>query len=194
VLIPLSLHSGTKATHFYEPLSMALCVKNKMDRNCLVADIENAFYKVSLDNGIGLLEAEAIDFCVSDKKRRKARESDIRNSWKSIPDEMIENHSFSLCFMDIAGIRYCMPAYMRFSIKYYETSGSLSIDAPLYALHHNPLLIENSTSRFFTEQQYSVFAKFLRYIVLEAGDEYFDSEIASQAYEAIWSSYDCEFA
>jgi len=31
VLIPLSLHSGTKATHFYELLSMALAFKTNRE-------------------------------------------------------------------------------------------------------------------------------------------------------------------
>jgi len=97
-----------------------------MDRESLILEIENAFAEVSLEEGIGIIEAEAIDDYSNDKFREKARAGDYRDSWEIIPDEIIENAYSALCFVDEKGIKFCLPAYMRFALRYYDTNHSTS--------------------------------------------------------------------
>ncbi len=167
-----------------------------MDKADLVNLIENAFKGVSLGEGIGIYEAEAIDNYASEKKTTKARAKD-REEWKKwtdIPPQVIETFYSALCFLDVEGMRYVLPAYMRFAVENYEASASASIDSPIYALQSNPVFVTENVDEYFTKEQYEVFAQFLKFMVLEAGEDYVDSLCASQAYEKFWSKYDDEMA
>lgn len=167
-----------------------------MDKAELLLIIEMAFGRVTLCDGIGLYEAEAIDNYASDKERLKARKKD-RESWKrwdEIPTEIIETFYSALCFVDIEGMRFLLPAYMKFAVNYFKNSDSASVDSPIHALQSNPVFAETDIDDYFTEEQYEVFAKFLRFMILEAGFDSVDSDGASQAYENHWVKYDSYMA
>ncbi|MEJ2395649.1 MAG: hypothetical protein P8Z77_12955 [Candidatus Thiodiazotropha sp.] len=167
-----------------------------MDKAELLLIIEIAFGRVTLCDGIGLYEAEAIDNYASDKERLKARKKD-RESWKrwdEIPTEVIETFYSALCFVDIKGMRFLLPAYMKFAVNNYKNSDSASVDSPIYALQSNPVFAETDIDDYFTEEQYEAFAKFLRFMILEAGFDFVDSDGASQAYENHWGKYDSDMA
>ncbi len=161
-----------------------------MDRFGLISEIEKGFGGVKLGDGIGVLEAIAIDRCASDKQRLKARESDYRESWKAIPAEVIEESYSALCFVDLKGMLFCLPAFMVFALRSYESNTSLSVDARIYALLANPTFVESDVYEYFKPEHLSLMAKFLRFMVLEAGDEYVDADAASQTYEKFWARYD----
>jgi hypothetical protein len=167
-----------------------------MDKADLLKIIEIAFGGVTLCDGIGLYEAEAIDNYASDKRTLKARKKD-RESWKrwdEIPSEVIETFYSALCFVDIEGMRFLLPAYMKFAVENYKNSDSASINSPIYALQSNPVFAETNIDDYFTKEQYGAFSKFLRFMVLEAGFEFVDSDCASQAYEKYWGKYDSNMA
>ena len=153
-----------------------------MHPTSLISAIEDAFGGVKLGDGIGIFEAEAIDDCVNEKRRTKARAQDIRDDWKAIPDEIISEHYSAMAFMDEKGLRYAIPAYMRFALSNWETSNSASVDSIIYTLARD----ENWD--FLTDLQKQVLADFLKYMVLEE-DEHVDSWQASLAYEKHWASY-----
>jgi hypothetical protein len=162
-----------------------------MNRNELIEKISAAFGNISLEDGIGILESEAIDCCVSDKNREKARNDDYREKWQSIPDEIISEHYSALCFMDAKGLRFNLPAYMTFALKYYDSSNSASIDGVIYALCKDPEELETDWS-VFSDEQRNVIALFLRYMVTEVGEQWIDVYQASLAYEKSWCIYDEE--
>ncbi len=162
--------------------------ETNMDRFELISEIEKIFGGVKLGEGIGVLEAMAIDHCVNYKERLRARKSDFRESWKAIPVEVIEDSYSALCFVDIKGMLFCLPAFMVFALRSYESNDSLSVDAPIYALLANPVFVESELREHFKPEHFSLMAKFLRYMVLEAGDDYVDADAASQAYEKFWAS------
>lgn len=153
-----------------------------MKREHLITLIEKAFENVSLNDGIGIFEAEAIDNYASEEVQKSEKAKDIRDDWTTIPDEVIDQYYSVLCFMDDDGLRFAMPAYMRFAVKYYDTSASASIDAIIYTLANN------RRWDFLTNKQKQVAADFLEFMILEA-DNYVDSWQASQAYENTWSQY-----
>jgi hypothetical protein len=160
-------------------------------RAALSREIEVAFGGVSLGDGIGILEAWAIDRCLSDKERQSARSSDIRSDWTLVSDEMIDAHYSALSFMDREGLRFALPAYMRFAVRNFDKSQSLSVDAPIYSLGSGWPAAPDGPD-IFSPSQRAAIAKFLRFMVLEVGDEFVDANAASEAYEYFWLQYDEE--
>jgi len=151
--------------------------------------IEGAFRDVHLGEGIGIFEAWAIDCCVSDKQRKMARARDERVDWTKITDSELEEHSSSLCFMDPDGIRFALPAYMRFAIGNFDRSASLSVDAAIYSLEHG-WAASPRAAESFTKEQLMVIAKFLRVMTIDVGNDWVDATAASNAYELFWNEYD----
>ncbi|MBI1324200.1 hypothetical protein GC170_13590 [bacterium] len=96
--------------------------------------IEEAFAGVSLGDGISLREADVIDDYGSESERAAARAQDEIHDWRNIPDEFIEKFPDVLCFMDDAGLRFHLPAYMRFALLRYEDSDSRSTDSAVFRL------------------------------------------------------------
>ncbi len=108
--------------------------------NAILA-IEESFVGVRLGDGISLREADVIDDYGSESERAEARASDEKEDWRRIPDELIERYPDVLCFMDEAGLRFHLPAFMRFTLRRFETSESRSIDSAIFRLC-NPDTIE----------------------------------------------------
>lgn len=123
---------GSSTCEIYERLSkIALFHMNRVD---VIRDIESAFRSVALEEGIGILEGEAIHNGVSDHDRENARKTDFRQRWQDIPDEVIENHATALCYMDAKGLRFNLPAYMRFALLHYDDRNSDCFDWTIYAV------------------------------------------------------------
>lgn len=136
-----------------------------------VKQIEDAFADVSLGNGVSLNEAEVIDDYGTDDQRAAARERDELHDWQRIPDEDIEHHPSVLCFMDDEGLRFHLPAYMRFTLRRYRESESLSTDSTIYRLS-DPGCIERLLV-YLTDQQIDATRSFLD-MCLEIGDDCLD--------------------
>lgn len=136
-----------------------------------VNQIVNAFAEVSLGNGVSLREADVIDDYGSANERAAARKHDEHHDWQRIPDEDIENHSSVLCFMDDEGLRFHLPAYMRFTLRRYRESESISTDSTIYRLC-DPDCIKQ-LSAYLTSQQIDAIKTFLN-TCLEIGDDWLD--------------------
>ena len=134
-----------------------------------VKQIVDAFTEVSLGNGVSLREADVIDHYGTDHERIAARKQDELQDWQRIPDEDIENHSSVLCFMDDEGLRFHLPAYMRFTLRRYRDSESMSIDSSLYRLC-DPDCIKRLLP-YLTGQQIDAIKTFLN-TCLEIGDDW----------------------
>ncbi|TGU71259.1 hypothetical protein E4633_13020 [Geomonas terrae] len=155
----------------------------------VIEQIKKAFRDVTLEDGVGILESDAIDGCVSDKRREQSRKNDYRQNWETIPEEVIAENYSALCFMDPKGLRFNLPAYMVFALKNFNTSSSASVDAAIYALQKEPEELED-VWKIFTESQREAIAAFLKFMIIEAGEKCVDSWQASLAYEKAWAKYD----
>lgn len=155
--------------------------------------IENAFKKVTLGEGIGLYEAIAIDGCVSDKKVEKARKKDREEwkKWNEIPLDVIESFSSALCFVDSEGMRFLLPAFMSYAVEKYDKGASQSVDSPIYALDRD-FSIFGGIDDFLTIEQKNAIAQFLKFMEQNAGEDYVDSQFASNAYIKYWGRYDLQ--
>lgn len=134
-----------------------------------VKQIVDAFTEVSLGNGVSLREADVIDHYGTDHERADARKQDELQDWQRIPDEDIENHSSVLCFMDDEGLRFHLPAYMRFTLRRYRESESWSTGSSLRLLC-DPDCIKQLLA-YLTGQQFDAIKTFLN-TCLEIGDEW----------------------
>ena len=99
--------------------------------------IEEAFSGVCLGDGISLREVDVIDDYGSEAERAAARALDETEDWRNLPDDLIEKSPDVLCFMDEAGLRFHLPAYMRFALRRCNDSESRSIDSAFsgFAIH-----------------------------------------------------------
>jgi hypothetical protein len=147
----------------------------------IIEVITNAFSDVTLGDGIGIFEAEALDGYLSQNKKEIERKKDIRDDWRKIPDNIIENHGFVLTFMDPDGLKFAIPAYMIFALRNYKTSSSFCIDSTIYALDRTDQWVHLNLV------QQNAVAKFIQ-IVIEIGNDYFDTDAAMEAYEKKWKN------
>jgi hypothetical protein len=104
----------------------------------IITAIEDAFRGVQLEDGISLREAIALDHYGTEEERRQARVQDERDDWRRIPDETIARYSASMAFLDAKGMRFYLPAFMRFALRNYQQSDSPSIDYTIYTLDWSP--------------------------------------------------------
>ena len=136
-----------------------------------VNEIVDAFADVLLGNGVSLREADVIDVYGTDRERSAAREQDEHIDWQRIPDEDIESHSSVLCFMDAEGLRFHLPAYMRYTLRRFRESESMSTDFTIYRLS-DPSCIERLLV-YLTDHQVNAIKSFLN-ACLEIGSDRLD--------------------
>ena len=78
--------------------------------------ILQAFHGVTLGNGVGIFEADAVDDYADDATRRAYREKDEKEDWKRIPLKNLREDV--LCFGDAEGMRFHLPAFMIATLDY----------------------------------------------------------------------------
>jgi hypothetical protein len=122
--------------------------------------INYAFCNVCLEDGVSISEANVIDDYGTINERKKARKNDELLNWHLIPEEQISYYDGCLCFMDFKGYRFHLPAYMTFSLKYYKTSSSSSIEAPFFSFSHSHDFIDA-----FSVNQKSACIHYAKYMV-----------------------------
>lgn len=158
----------------------------------IIAKVEQAFAKVTRGDGVTLHETEVIDACGSERNRATARRKDTDKRWQNVPDAAIEAHQEALCFLDPAGFRYYLPAYMRWSLRHFKISNSLSSDSTIYALapSGNKGVTDWNRERWgvFTQVQAKVILSFLRFMA-DHGEGHADAYMARLAIDAYWKQF-----
>ena len=127
--------------------------------SALIQAIEKAFAGVSLGTGVALLEADVIDAYGGMEERLKAREQNEKTDWKLIPDNLIERNPHALCFMDAQGLRFHLPAYMRFSLRHFQDCKTISSEVAAYRLTDPKTY--SALRPILTEAQIEVILEFL---------------------------------
>ncbi|HPI00100.1 MAG TPA: hypothetical protein PK772_07215 [Chitinophagaceae bacterium] len=136
-----------------------------MTREELIQSIYAAFKDVKLEDGIGLLEAEMIDY---NYDRTEARNKDERDDWTKLLPIFYVNYAIEgWTFMDAKGIRFHLPCYLL-----------QDLESLLYPWD-NPLIytLNNVENRQFNElkilnaAQRLVIIEFLKYKVEEFNTE-----------------------
>ncbi|MCA9062916.1 MAG: hypothetical protein KDA96_07650 [Planctomycetaceae bacterium] len=74
--------------------------------------IRDAFACVTLEDGIGLFEGQAIDSYAGPKAQAAARLNDETRNWGRIPVDALNAAHSSLSFFDAKGMRFHLPAFL----------------------------------------------------------------------------------
>src|SRR5688572_15704193 len=130
----------------------------------VIERIERAFLGVRLDDGVSLREADVIDNYGSEAERKKARDQDELEDWQRIPEDLISHHYWCLSFFDAKGMRFHLPAYMRFALRHYKDSASASIDSTIYTLGY-----DDDRYSLLTPPQRVAVRQFLKFMAFNGG-------------------------
>jgi len=87
-----------------------LILTNRADELC--RQIEHAFADVTLGDGIGLWEAQGLDDRDDERKCLAYRARDEKWNWKTVPVADLNACNSSPSFLDAAGFRFYLPAFM----------------------------------------------------------------------------------
>lgn len=158
-----------------------------MHNEQLIQEIKTAFKDVTLEDGIGINEADSIEMGERDSVINTARNQDRSwwNAWTDIEDKYISSYSSVMDFMDAQGIKWVLPAYMIYIIKHYK-EGSFSIDSTIYVLEEGAL--GSDQLDIYTVEQKKVIAKFLEFMIT-VGEEWVDEASAQVGLDKIWKKY-----
>ena len=66
----------------------------------LIHTIQQAFSSVTLGNGIGLSEGNAMDDYAPAEERARCRKQDEQTHWHKIPVELLNQYYVALCYFD----------------------------------------------------------------------------------------------
>jgi len=165
-----------------------------MDKEQLIAFIENAFDEVEQPKDITIHVAEAHDDY--DYEHDLAhREKDFFGPWQEVPLDHIESCRTALCYVDKVGMRFYLPAYMIWYLKYFGED-RIGDDNILYALDNNPNdqeLFKYHQERFslFNNSQLKACALFVKFC---ANDQtgFTDTYYAKKKYENYWHQFNVE--
>jgi uncharacterized protein DUF6714 len=161
----------------------------------VLRDIEEAFAGVP-PGRITIHEAEAIDLRAPADERAAERRRDPEQDWLEVPDASIGECQDALAFLDPAGWRFYIPAYMRWSIRHLGDGGSSMVpDHTIYSLALSPDagLRAHQLERFRTldVRQSRAVCRFLR---LMAATEEVDCLVAGEALASHWARFCSERA
>ena len=87
-----------------------------MKKEDVLTEIRSAFSSVTLGNGIGLWEAQAIDDYEPKEVQKKNRERDEKEDWNLLSLVDLQRCHSSLSFFDADGMRFHLPAFIVASI------------------------------------------------------------------------------
>lgn len=74
--------------------------------------IRDAFSGVTLEDGVGLLQGQALDDYAGPEAQAAARANDETEDWSRIPADLLSSAHSSLSFFDPKGMRFHLPAYL----------------------------------------------------------------------------------
>ena len=107
-----SVRSKATVLSFQDALQSFYVSLKKMNKEEIKNLIKKAFQDVSLEDGIGLWEAQAIDDYEDKDTQQKQREKDEKNDWSKISTEDLNRCESSLSFFDANGMRFHIPAFI----------------------------------------------------------------------------------
>lgn len=119
-----------------------------MDKAAITLQIKTAFTGVTLEDGIGLWEAQAIDDYAGDSTRKKYRLKDEAHDWQRIDSNDLQRCYSSLCFFDASAMKFHIPAFIIASL-------TDDVDEPIFHLTQRD---DYSKSKFSTLSQTQIIA------------------------------------
>ncbi|MEM7179477.1 MAG: DUF6714 family protein [Spirochaetota bacterium] len=148
-----------------------------MEKQVVIDTIRKAFANVTLGDGVGLWQGQAIDDYEVEAEQLKQRQRDEKLDWSRILANDLQICHSSLSFFDAEGMRFHLPAYITASI----TDG---IDDPIFHLTDLRGYAKSQLDILDTEQRQAV-AVYLEWCLQEE-DYVYDHESIEQALLEYW--------
>lgn len=150
-----------------------------MDINQIKQEIMEAFKGVTLSDGIGLWEAQAIDDYQTREVQLAARKKDEKESWQAITKSDLFNCESSLSFFDAKGMLFHIPAFILAEINGESNCGSI--------YHLSQMVITNpELFALFDGRQKKAVTLFLEWCVLQPQYE-FEKPHIQRAIHEFWN-------
>ncbi len=143
----------------------------------LIQLIREAFQGVTLGDGIGLWEAQAIDD-YAEADRPRLREQDEKLDWSKIDFETLIRCDSSLSFFDADGMRFHLPAFLIM-----EVSGVSSNGLYYHLTRLDDFMLEKYSS--LSSQQRHAVSQFL-YWYIDQGFAMWEDDVVLWALEFFW--------
>jgi hypothetical protein len=157
-------------------------------------EIALAFKDVPPPADVSLHVAEAHDSWDYDRDA-ELRKQDCATRWEDVPDAHIERCENALAHLNAEGLRFYLPAFMRWTLRNFRSTDRWIPDATIYTLRRNqkdPGLNRYFNERFsgFDDAQRRACALFLHYFITEDPDgRYVDVGEARHAMRLDWEQY-----
>lgn len=148
-----------------------------MSKESVIESIHNAFSNVTLGDGIGLWQAQAIDDYETSEVQHQKRDEDEKQDWKLFSPGVLQRCHSSLSFFDANGMRFHLPAYMIASLND-------EVDDPIFHLTH---LDDYAKSKLTTlnREQINAIVGYLKWC-LASEDLWPDHEDIQKALNEYW--------
>ena len=163
--------------------------KEAEEAGALLKNIMQSFSGVTLGDGISFNMAKYLECLGDDQKRQKAldyqkqSEKDERELWFTLKDELIESNPSILCYTDLKGFKFYLPAYMTYSLVNGQCPEAKNQNIAIYALNPERLIFNNEpVAEQFTEEQWDCILGFL---VFCSSVEYLDNKAARKNLKAL---------
>jgi hypothetical protein len=130
----------------------------------LIAEIEDAFAGVRLEDGVSLNMTEYYDSGGSASHYAEESKTDERDDWHRLDDKTLEDFRVVFSFTDVKGFRFYIAPYMIWALRNHRISDAIIGDFTIYAIrpdHH--VFEEIPFTSWFTGPQIAVMARFLEY-------------------------------
>jgi hypothetical protein len=148
-------------------------------KNTVLRAISSAFDGVTFGMGLTLHQARALDNYCHPSEVQAAKEQDPETSWQDVSDEKLLKVHDAHFFLDAAGFRFYLPAYMTWSLQGARRKGHSAFDQTVEMLQP-----PNERFAVLDYAQASAVCAYLKY-VSEHGDRS-QSEAARDALDRWW--------
>jgi len=153
-----------------------------LDVERLIRRIQDAFAEVELGGGETIHQAYLEGAYDRVETWLEAREKDPETRWTDVPDWKLESLSSTLSFFDVAGWRFYLPAFMRWSLRNWRTNDSVTPDSVIWSLTFDEFWRERFES--LDRRQSEAVLAFLEFF-----DEYSGEPDAGKAIQSYWRRF-----
>ena len=146
-------------------------------RDHLITRIRAAFHGVTLGDGVGLAEGQAIDDYEDADTRAAVRAGDEKDDWSKFGPQLLRQCQSSLSFFDAPGMRFHLPAFLIAALRE-------DIDDPVFTLTYPPSLERGGIFDLMSPEQRSVIRDYLLFMTGDPDEDDADLHAALHGY---WS-------
>ena len=118
-----------------------------MSTDELIAELNESFQHEQYPGDADIVTNNAPDY---DLESLQIRDAFKRHTWQSLPDELMQHEQGGYIFLSKKGLKYYLPAYLRFAVRAYAEADSIP-DGLIFTLTL-PTEVDEAISAFNTKR------------------------------------------